>query len=283
MLGKIYLSSTNHHESVLTGEKKGVSGAEYHSFEKKVVDDSSKDRMELKIAELQYLNDNCKGFAESCEKLSSELEGARSGIVERNFRIAELERKVKEAEQEHLELLLLRQEKQEWEKAEGVLRKELAKEWESHRIAEEKLSTIEEVFYQASNAYMALYYRLGWRGGNYRNDVKPQEFDKSVGYELSWSLHYLGKAVSTIDLSEKCEISSDDDEDGYGEFLTRIQRMVRREVPVLVLQRVREVELYELVNFYLSLYLIMKDITFRIIYLELGIILVDEWLSLSME
>lgn len=68
--------------------------------------------MELKIAELQYLNDNCKGFAESCKKLSSELEGARSGIVERNFRIAELE-KVKEAEHEHSKLLLLRQEKQE--------------------------------------------------------------------------------------------------------------------------------------------------------------------------
>ncbi|GAY67357.1 hypothetical protein CUMW_255800 [Citrus unshiu] len=120
-------------------------------------------------------------------------------------------------------------EKQEWEKAEGVLRKELAKEWESHRIAEEKLSTTEEVFDQASNAYMALYYRLGWRGGSYRNDVKPEEFDKSVGYEPGWSLRYLGKAVSTIDLSEKGEISSDDDKDGYGEFLTRIQRMVRRE------------------------------------------------------
>ena len=139
----------------------------------------------------------------------------------------------------------------------------MAEEWESHHIAEEKLSTTEEVFDQASNAYMALYYRLGWRGGRDRNDVKPQEFDKSVGYELGWLLRYLGKAVSTIDLSEKGEISSDDDEDGYGEFLTRILRMVRREVPVLVLQRVREVELYELVNFYLSLYLIMKDITFR--------------------
>ncbi|GAY67356.1 hypothetical protein CUMW_255800 [Citrus unshiu] len=55
------------------------------------------------------------------------------------------------------------------------------------------------------------------------------EFDKSVGYEPGWSLRYLGKAVSTIDLSEKGEISSDDDKDGYGEFLTRIQRMVRRE------------------------------------------------------
>ena len=129
--------------------------------------------MELKIAQLQYLNDNCKGFAESCKKLSSKLKGARSGIVERNFRIAELERKVREAEQELSELLLLRDEKQEWEKAEGVLRKELAKEWESHRIAEEKLSTTEEVFDQAFNAYMALYYRLGWCGGSYKNDVKP--------------------------------------------------------------------------------------------------------------
>ncbi|KAL9432658.1 hypothetical protein AB3S75_027643 [Citrus x aurantiifolia] len=50
MLGKIYMSSANHHESVLTGEKKGVSGAEYHSFETKVVDDSSKDRQVFKAA-----------------------------------------------------------------------------------------------------------------------------------------------------------------------------------------------------------------------------------------
>ena len=81
--------------------------------------------IELKIAELQFSNDNYKGFAKSCKKLSSELEGAISGIVERNFRIAELERKVKEAEQEHLELLLLRQEKQEWDKVKGVLRKKV--------------------------------------------------------------------------------------------------------------------------------------------------------------
>lgn len=68
--------------------------------------------IELNIVELQHLNDNCKGFADSRKKLSSELEGARSVIVERNFRIAELERKFKEAEQEHSELLLLRQEKE---------------------------------------------------------------------------------------------------------------------------------------------------------------------------
>lgn len=50
MLGKIYLSSANHHESVLTGEKKGVLGAKYHSFEKKAVDDSSKDRQVFEVA-----------------------------------------------------------------------------------------------------------------------------------------------------------------------------------------------------------------------------------------
>ena len=91
-------------------------------------------------------------------------------------------------------------------------------------------------------------------------------------------MRYLGKAVSTIDLSEKGEISSDDDKDGYGEFLTRIQRMVRREVSVLVLQRVREVELYELVNFYLSLYLIMKDITFRFYVVRILLFLCCFWL-----
>ncbi|KAK9208636.1 hypothetical protein WN944_000995 [Citrus x changshan-huyou] len=70
-----------------------------------------------------------------------------------------------------------KKEKQEWEKVEGVLMKKLAEERESHRIAEEKLSTVEEAFDQASNAYMTLYYRHGWRGGRYRNDVKPQEFN----------------------------------------------------------------------------------------------------------
>ncbi|GAY58852.1 hypothetical protein CUMW_189970 [Citrus unshiu] len=193
---------------------KAKSGAECYSFEKKkVVDDSLKDQQvfeaavvpgisvaskpgessaiyeeecidsplvfstKLKIAELQRLNDNCTGFAESCKKLSSELEGARSGIMERNFRITELERKVKEVEQEHSELLILRQEKQEWEMVEGVLRKELTEE----------------------------------------NDVKPQEFDKLVGYEPGWSLRHLGKDVSTIDLSEKGGISSNNNEDGYRE------------------------------------------------------------------
>lgn len=63
---------------------------------------------------------------------------------------------------ERLELLALRQEKQE-----------LAKEQECCRIAEENFSAAGEVFYQAFNAYMALYYRHGWRGGHYRNDVKP--------------------------------------------------------------------------------------------------------------
>lgn len=62
---------------------------------------------------------------------------------------------------------------------------------------------------------MALYYRRGWRGGRYRNDVKSREFDKSVGCELDWPLHHLGKDVSTIDLNEKARIISDDDEDGY--------------------------------------------------------------------
>ena len=39
--------------------------------------------------------------------------------------------------------------------------------------------------------------------------------------------------------------------------------MVRREVPMLVLQKVQKVEFHELVDFYLTLYLLMKDITFR--------------------
>lgn len=156
---------------------------------------------------------------ESCKKLSFELECAKFSIVERNFQIAELERKVKEAEQEqeHSELLFLRQEKQELEKVNGVFRKTLAKEQESHRIVKENLSTVREVFYQASNAYMALYYHCWWRGGHYWNDVKPREFDKSVGYELGWSLRYLRKDVSVVDLNEKSGISFDDDEDGYGE------------------------------------------------------------------
>ena len=64
---------------------------------------------------------------------------------------------------------------------------------------------------------MALYYHCGWHDGRSRNDVKPREFNKSIGYEPGWSLRHLGKDVSTIDLSEKCGISSDDDEDGYGE------------------------------------------------------------------
>lgn len=164
------------------------------------------------------MNDNYKGFAESCKKLSFELECAKFSIVERNFQIAELEKKVKEAEHEHFELLFLRQEKQKLEKVNGVLRKKLAEERESHRIAEEELSTAGEVFDQASNASMALYYRRGWRGGHYRNDVKPREFDKSVGYELGWSLHHLRKDVSVVDLNEKSGISYDDDEDGYGEM-----------------------------------------------------------------
>lgn len=62
---------------------------------------------------------------------------------------------------------------------------------------------------------MTLYYRRGWRGGRYRNDVKSREFDKSVGCELDWPFHHLGKDVSTIDLNEKARIISDDDEDGY--------------------------------------------------------------------
>lgn len=66
---------------------------------------------------------------------------------------------------------------------------------------------------------MALYYRRGWRGGRYKNDVKSREFDKSVGYELDWPLHYLGKDVSTIDLNEKGGIISDGDEDGYQESM----------------------------------------------------------------
>lgn len=74
---------------------------------------------------------------------------------------------------EHLELLALRQAKQEWEKKESFLRQELAKEHECYRIVEENFSTAGEDFYQASNAYMALYYRHGWCGGHYRNDVKP--------------------------------------------------------------------------------------------------------------
>lgn len=41
--------------------------------------------IELKIAELQRSNDNYKGFLKSCKKLSSKLEGARSGIVDMNF------------------------------------------------------------------------------------------------------------------------------------------------------------------------------------------------------
>ena len=47
--------------------------------------------------------------------------------------------------------------------------------------------------------------------------MKPREFDKSVGYEPSWSLRHLGKDVSAIDLNENGGIVSDDDEDGYGE------------------------------------------------------------------
>lgn len=62
--------------------------------------------MELKVGELQRLNDNYKGFAESCKKLSSESECARSSIVKRNFRITELERKVNKVEQKHYVLLL---------------------------------------------------------------------------------------------------------------------------------------------------------------------------------
>ncbi|KAK9195261.1 hypothetical protein WN943_003381 [Citrus x changshan-huyou] len=66
---------------------------------------------------------------------------------------------------------------------------------------------------------MALYYRRGWRGGRYKNDVKSREFDKSVGYELDWPFHYLGKDFSTIDLNEKGGIISDGDEDGYQESM----------------------------------------------------------------
>lgn len=41
--------------------------------------------------------------------------------------------------------------------------KELAKEGESHHIINEKLFVVAKVFYQASNAYRALYYRRGCR------------------------------------------------------------------------------------------------------------------------
>lgn len=60
--------------------------------------------IELKITELQHLNDNYKGSAKSYNK----LECTKSGILERNFHITKLDRKVKEANQEHSELLLLR-------------------------------------------------------------------------------------------------------------------------------------------------------------------------------
>lgn len=91
----------------------------------------------------------------------------------------------------------------------------MAKERESHHIAEEKFSTAKEIFDQASNAYMTLYYHYRWRAGHYRNDVKPREFDKLVGYEPGWSLRHLGKDVSAIDLNEKGGIIFNDDEDGY--------------------------------------------------------------------
>lgn len=48
---------------------------------------------------------------------------------------------------------------------------EMAKEREYHCITEENFSTTREVFDQASNAYVALYYHCGWRGGCYRNDA----------------------------------------------------------------------------------------------------------------
>lgn len=48
--------------------------------------------------ELQHLNDDYKGSEESYKRLSSKLEGAKAGIVEKNFLNTELERKVKEAE-----------------------------------------------------------------------------------------------------------------------------------------------------------------------------------------
>lgn len=47
--------------------------------------------------------------------------------------------------------------------------------------------------------------------------MKPREFDKSVGYELGWSLRHLGKDVSAIDLNEKSGIIIDNNEDGYRE------------------------------------------------------------------
>lgn len=98
------------------------------------------------------MNNDYKGSIESYKKLSSKFECAKFRIVERNFWIVELERKVKEAEQKHSELLILRQKKQKWEKVESFLREELAKDQESAHITEEKLSIVREVFNQASNA-----------------------------------------------------------------------------------------------------------------------------------
>lgn len=67
--------------------------------------------------------------------------------------------------------------------------------------------------------------------------MKPQEFDKSVGYKPSWSLRHLGKNVSLIDLNEKGGIISYDDEDGYGESVIPDADLEDGEekVPVLVL------------------------------------------------
>lgn len=60
----------------------------------------------------------------------------------------------------------------------------VAKEQKGQHNAEKILFTAGEVFDQASNGYMALYYCRRWHGGCYRNDVKPREFDKSVGMNL---------------------------------------------------------------------------------------------------
>ena len=54
--------------------------------------------------------------------------------------------------------------------------------------------------------------------------------------------------------------------------------MVRREVPMLVLQRVRKTEFHELVDFYLTLYLLMKDITFRFYVVRIFLFLCCFWL-----
>lgn len=54
--------------------------------------------MELKVAELERLNDGYKGSAEDHKKLSLQLESAKVDIAEKNFRIAELEKKIEEAE-----------------------------------------------------------------------------------------------------------------------------------------------------------------------------------------